>query len=381
MPIRKSIFADTVEEALAQATRKMGTEALLVGSRRTDPAERHLGVYEVIVEGETPPTHDAFPDISVRAKAGIDRSSVTSRGSSCDEGDLELIRREIMSMRDLLARCAVRMAPLLPPELLPLGVHLSTADFSPTLVESLLHSSVRRLTSGGAALKEPKLQQALISEISSRLRVDPALGTTGGPRKVVAFAGPAGSGKTSTLVKLAVRFGLAQHSPTLIISADTYRVAAADQLRTYSAILGVNCEIVETPSGLSRVLEEHRSKETVLIDLPGMGPREPELMQEWAPVLAHPGIDVHLVMPATMRCADLARTVGRFEPLRPAHLIFTHLDETACYGGVLSLAIETGRPVSFLCSGQSIPEDIEPATRAALLRLIGAEPLAAATAA
>ena len=111
-----------------------------------------------------------------------------------------------------------------------------------------------------------------------------------------------------------------------------------------------------------------------------MGPREPELMQEWAPVLAHPGIDVHLVMPATMRCADLARTVGRFEPLRPAHLIFTHLDETACYGGVLSLAIETGRPVSFLCSGQSIPEDIEPATRAALLRLIGAEPLAAATA-
>ena len=253
MPIRKSIFADTVEEALAQATRKMGTEALLVGSRRTDPAERHLGVYEVIVEGETPPTHDAFPDISVRTKAEIEHSSVTSRGSSCDEGDLELIRREIMSMRDLLARCAVRMAPLLPPELLPLGVHLSTADFSPTLVESLLHSSVRRLTSGGAALKEPKLQQALISEISSRLRVDPALGTTGGPRKVVAFAGPAGSGKTSTLVKLAVRFGLAQHSPTLIISADTYRVAAADQLRTYSAILGVNCEIVETPSGLSRV--------------------------------------------------------------------------------------------------------------------------------
>jgi len=110
VPIRKSIFADTVEEALAQATRKMGTEALLVGSRRTDPAERHLGVYEVIVEGETPPTHDAFPDISVRTKAEIEHSSVTSRGSSCDEGDLELIRREIMSMRDLLARCAVRMA-------------------------------------------------------------------------------------------------------------------------------------------------------------------------------------------------------------------------------------------------------------------------------
>ena len=381
MPRRKSFFADTVEEAIAQATRRMGAETLLVGSRRTEPAERHLGVYEVIVEGETPPFHDTFPHRPEGGEAEVAHPSGSSRESTCDEGDLELIRREIMSMRDLLARCAVRMAPMLPPELLPLGVRLSTADFSPTLVESLLDSSARRLKSDGTAIKEPELQQALISEISSRLRVDPGLGVPGGPRKVVAFAGPAGSGKTSTLVKLAIRFGLAQHSPTLIISTDTYRVAAADQLRTYSAILGVNCEVVETPSGLFRILEEHRSKETVLIDLPGMGPREPELMCEWGPVLAHPDIDVHLVMPATMRCADLARTVGRFEPLRPAHLIFTHLDETACYGGVLSLAIETGRPVSFLCSGQSIPEDIEPATRAALLRLIGAEPLAAATAA
>ncbi len=381
MPIRKSFFADTVEEALVQATRRMGAETLLVGSRHTEPAERHLGVYEVLVEGETPSSHDALPRLPAKGEAETAHLSGSSKGSSCGEDDLELIRREITSMHDLLARCAARMAPMLPPELLPLGVRLSTADFSPALVESLLHSSARRLTSDGAALNEPELQRALFGEISSRLRVGPEFGTPGGPRKVVAFAGPAGSGKTSTLVKLAIRFGLAQHRPTLIISTDTYRVAAADQLRTYSAILGVSCEVVETPNGLLRTLEEHRSKETVLIDLPGMGPREPELMREWAPVLAHPNIDVHLVLPATMRCVDLARTVGRFEPLRPAHLIFTHLDETACYGGILSLAIETGRPVSFLCSGQSIPEDIEPATRSALLRLIGAEPLAAATAA
>jgi flagellar biosynthesis protein FlhF len=175
--------------------------------------------------------------------------------------------------------------------------------------------------------------------------------------------------------------GLAKHSPTLIVSTDTYRVAAADQLRAYAAILGVACEVVETPGALVRALEEHRTKATILLDLPGIGPREPELMNEWSAVIARPEIDVHLVLPATMRCTDLLRTARRFEPVRPSHLIFTHLDETTSCGGMLSLAIETGRPVSFLCAGQSVPEDIEPATRHALLRLIGAEPLAAAAAA
>jgi flagellar biosynthesis protein FlhF len=82
-----------------------------------------------------------------------------------------------------------------------------------------------------------------------------------------------------------------------------------------------------------------------------------------------------------MRYADLAHTARRFERLRPSHLLFTHLDETTSCGGLLSLSIESGKPVSFLCAGQSVPEDIEPATRQALLRLIGAEPLAAAAAA
>jgi flagellar biosynthesis protein FlhF len=380
MPIRKSFFAETVEGAIAEATRQMGAETLLVDSRRTEPAERHLGAYEVIVEGD-PPRSKASAPVTARNHEEDRASSCFPAGSASCSPELELIQQELSRMRDLLARCAVRMAPALPAELLPMGVRLANADFSPTLVESLLHSAARRATEGGAMLNEAGLQRAIINEISSRLRVDAEIGAPGAARKIVALAGPAGSGKTTTLVKLAVRMGLAKHSPTLIISADTYRVAAADQLRAYASILGVACEIVETPGALVRALEEHRTKATVLLDLPGIGPREPELMNEWCPVLSRPEIDVHLVLPATMRCADLARTARRFDPLRPSHLLFTHLDETTSCGGLLSLSIETGKPVSFLCAGQSVPEDIESATRPALLRLIGAEPLAAAAAA
>lgn len=380
MSTRKSFFAETVESAIAEATRQMGAETILVDSRRTEPAERHLGVYEVIVEGDPSPLkRTALGATSDRAE---DRPAPCfSAGSVPRMPELEPIRQELSKLRDLLARCAVRMAPVLPAELLPIGVQLSNADFSPALVESLLHSAARRATEGGTILSEAGLQRAILSEIGSRLRVDAEIGAPGASRKIVALAGPAGSGKTTTLVKLAVRMGLAKHSPTLILSTDTYRVAAADQLRAYAAILGVACEVVETPGALVRALEEYRTKATVLLDLPGIGPREPELMNEWAPVISRPEIDVHLVLPATMRCTDLVRTARRFEPFRPAHLLFTHLDETTSCGGLLSLAIETGRPVSFLCAGQSVPEDIEAATRHALLRLIGAEPLAAAAAA
>ncbi len=380
MSIRKSFFAETVEGAIAEATRQMGTETLLVESRRTEPAERHLGAYEVIVQGEAP--SNEHPKAVPAGRDEFQSPSCLSTANACRSSeDLEQIRLELSGMRDLLARCAVRMAPALPADLLPMGVRLATADFSLALVESLLHSAARHATENGANLSESGLQRAILDEIGNRLRVDPEIGAPGASRKIVALAGPAGCGKTTTLVKLAVRMGLAKHSPTLLLSTDTYRVAAADQLRAYAAILGVAFEVVETPGALVRALEEHRSKATVLLDLPGMGPREPELMHEWSPVMARPEIDVHLVLPATMRGTDLIRTARRFEPLRPARLIFTHLDETTCCGGILSLAMETGRPVSFLCAGQSVPEDIQPASRHALLRLIGAEPLAAAAAA
>lgn len=380
MPIRKSFFAETVEGAIAEATREMGAETFLVGSRRTEPAERHLGAYEVIVEGDPSRTKESA-SAAISNRTEDPPASCFSASSTSRPPELDLIRQELSRMRDLLARCAVRMGPALPAELLPMGVQLANADFSPAIVESLIHTATNQATDGGTKLSEAGLQRAILSEIGSRLRVDAEIGAPGAARKIVALAGPAGSGKTTTLVKLAVRMGLAKHSPTLIVSTDTYRVAAADQLRAYAAILGVACEVVETPGALVRALEEHRTKATILLDLPGIGPREPELMNEWSAVIARPEIDVHLVLPATMRCTDLLRTARRFEPLRPSHLIFTHLDETTSCGGMLSLAIETGRPVSFLCAGQSVPEDIESATRHALLRLISAEPLAAAAAA
>ena len=133
---------------------------------------------------------------------------------------------------------------------------------------------------------------------------------SGGPARraaVVALVGPPGAGKTTTLVKLAARYGLTSRKPAQILSADVFRIAAADQLRSLASILGIGCDVVETPAALAQVLEEHRSKDLVFIDTPGLAQGEMEDGADLARLIAsHPEIDTHLVLPASMKPADMA---------------------------------------------------------------------------
>ena len=188
---------------------------------------------------------------------------------------------------------------------------------------------------------------------------------------MAALVGPCASGKTTTLVKLAVRYGLSMQRPAHILSMDCYRVAAAEQLRSYAAILGVGFQALDTTAALSQAIEEHRNKDLILIDTPGFGARDLDAAQDLARFLAsRPDIDTHLVLSAAMRSADLTRVVDRFEVFRPAKLLFAGLDETETFGPILNQVVRTAKPVSFLAAGQQIPEDLEPATVERVLELL-----------
>jgi flagellar biosynthesis protein FlhF len=188
---------------------------------------------------------------------------------------------------------------------------------------------------------------------------------------VVALVGPPGAGKTSTLAKLAARYGIAGRKRTHILSADVNRIAAAEQLRTLAAILGLGCDVVETPVALRQALEEHKFKELVLIDTPGLGWAELEDGRELARMLASLGeVDTHLVLPASMKPADMARIAGHFAMFQPSKLLFTRLDETLRFGALVSESVRSGKPVSFLAAGQEIPDALEAATPARLAELV-----------
>jgi flagellar biosynthesis protein FlhF len=198
-----------------------------------------------------------------------------------------------------------------------------------------------------------------VDEFAGRFEVQPEIG------RITVLVGPPGSGKTTTLVKLAVNECLKQGRAVKFLSTDTVRIGGAYQLRTYAAILGVPFQAVESSAALAQAIDSAPANTFLLIDTPGFSAvLQQELGAEFATFLRHrQDIDTHLVLTASMGQAELQSAVDRFAPFNPAKLIFTHLDETTSSASVISEAARTRRPISFLCNGQSVPEDILPASK------------------
>jgi flagellar biosynthesis protein FlhF len=214
-------------------------------------------------------------------------------------------------------------------------------------------------------------QRALIQELESRFTVQPVLGKTESGARITALVGPPGAGKTTTLVKLAVNYGLACRRPVLLISMDNYRIAAAEQLRSYAGILGVGFQLLETVTALRQTIEENRSKDLILIDTPGLGFGELGDSSALARFLStRADIDTQLALSASVKPADLARMVDAYQIFKPQRLLFTKVDETASFGSIFNEAVRTGMPLSFFTTGQRIPEDLEEVTAARLTSLI-----------
>ena len=330
----KSYFSETVEAAVELARKELGEDAMLVHARPATPETRHLGAYEVVF-GSTYAPASVPAAIAQRTK---DATHDLSR-------DIDEMKREI----GRLARCLNG----------PRGVPDSPeSELYARLVANELDPMIAQAVSSGSALED-------------FFEVDATLGRHGLDRSVVALVGPPGVGKTTTLIKLAARFGLVSRRPAHILTADVFRIAAAEQLRSLAAILGIGCDVVETPVALAQALEEHRSKDLVFIDTPGLGPDEMEDGADLARLIAsHPEIDTHLVLSASMKPADLARVIGRYGIFQPKKLLFTRLDETERFGAIISEASRRALPLSFLATGQEIPDDLEPATKQRLAALV-----------
>lgn len=349
----KSFFAATVEDALAEGGREMGPEALLVQSRRAPGESRHLGEYEVV--------------LALAASPRPTPGEAASPGAGTLERELAGLRRQIEAMRRSFTHAAVAAPRWLAPSSGTARIFtlLMEAEVSLPLAEQIAEAVAAEL---GPGADFPRARAAACAQIESRFEVDATMGREGATGRVVALAGPPGAGKTTTLAKLAVAYGLAARRPVALISADHCRIAAADQLRAYAAILGVSFELVETPRALAQALELHRGKELILIDTPGLAAGDLDQGADLAAFLhSRQDIDTHLVLSASMKSADITGAVERFEIFGPSKLLFTRLDETATLGPVLNEAARTRKPVSFLTAGQQVPEDLEPATKGRII--------------
>lgn len=380
----KSYFADSVQIAMDRARRELGADAVLVTSRAASPEARHLGGYEVVFATELPEPTPQVPSESP-ARAGVRMSKVSVEAMV---NEFQNLRRQFHSLRQSGIRSGDRPRWIsTQPALDELYDELAQQEVDRELIHKLLSAAENRAQSSCAPVRPSgavdfraghlqnrqetpvdagALRAALGAEIAGTLRTDSTLGTGGSGPNMVALVGPPGAGKTSTLAKLAVQYGLSARKPALLISFDTLRVAASEQLRSYAALLGIGFQLVETHRALAQSLEEHRTKELILIDTAGYSFRDLESggAGTAAFLAGRDDIQKHLVLPVTMRTPDLLRYAAAYEAFDPSRLIFTRLDETDAFGTVLSESLRSGLPLSFLGTGQTVPEDLEVASAA-----------------
>lgn len=219
-------------------------------------------------------------------------------------------------------------------------------------------------------LKEEKLVQTII--INYLISLLEPLYAANQPGQVISFIGPTGVGKTTTLAKLAAQLVLNHQKKVAILTIDTYRIGAVEQLRTYAEIIGVPLQVVMSPNELSEALAKHTDRDYILIDTTGrpfININQVEELKSFLIEVSRPH-DIILVLSSNMKSRDLLQATTYFSPCGYNKLIFTKTDETITLGSILNVVDKVKLPVTYITNGQNVPDDIVPMDAGSLARLI-----------
>lgn len=182
--------------------------------------------------------------------------------------------------------------------------------------------------------------------------------------KIIFFVGPTGVGKTTTIAKLASYFKLEKKAKIALITSDTYRIAAVEQLRTYANILDVPLSVVYTLEEFNNSIKMFEGYDLILVDTAGRSHKNDEQCNEMFHLIEDCVIseqlvkEVYLVLSAATKYKDLMKINQVYSHIKKYSIIFTKLDETTCLGNILNMKLATGVPLSYVTSGQAVPDDI-----------------------
>lgn len=189
--------------------------------------------------------------------------------------------------------------------------------------------------------------------------------------KMVAFVGPTGVGKTTTIAKIAAEYSLRRGQKVALVSLDTYRLGAIDQLRIYGEIMEVPFEVAGGEEDLRRIVASHSDKDLILIDTTGRSHQDKDYSRQLKEIFeAVGGVETHLVLSVTAQEKLFTKTYRQFSPLGVDRVLFTKLDEGLSFGSLFNFSVRNRLPISYFTSGQRVPEDLEVARPDRVISLI-----------
>jgi len=345
----KTFRAPTIGQALEQVKRELGQDAIILSNRKVA-----LSAEESVVEVMVALEQDA---------AGSEASSESMRdGIEEIKGLLSLL----ISSKDTFARLQLEEP------VTELYHSLLTRGLDEKQTFLLLKKALRQAP--GDSREKDRVAHAFRAQLAEKIRICRPFGGSflhaDGPQ-IYAFVGPTGVGKTTTLAKLAAHLKIKRRLNPAVISLDTYRIGAVDQLRTYADILAIPLVVAQSREEFHRAVEHLRGHSILLVDTIGRNYLRRQHVTDLAATLGGTR-QVHsfLVLNATAKDEDLKQTIQHFRPLDPHSLIFTKLDETMSHGCIVNQLLRFPYGVSYLGTGQRVPEDIEAATHKRLLSLL-----------
>ncbi len=350
----KTFKALTMEKALALVKKDLGPDAIILSSRKVPAGSGESG-FEVSAARESQPAP---------APANPANGEVSAEMLS-DIQEIKSFLSLLISTRDHLAQLQANQP------LAELYHSLLTRGLDEKQVFILLSKAISDLNS------DPVDRRLIFNAFCKRFvakincaRPLRGISSSSGPA-VFTFLGPTGVGKTTTLAKLAAYLKIKRQIELGIISLDTYRIGAVDQLQTYAGILNVPFSVAQSNTELTSALDDFSHCDAVLIDTTGRNYLNREHVRHLSSLFHNARRFSHfLVLSATAKDEDLKQTIVHFREIDINSLIFTKLDETVHHGCILNQLLRFNYPISYMGTGQRVPEDIEPATQKRLLSFL-----------
>jgi len=360
----KRFIARNGQEALRMVKKEMGEDAVILKTRTLD-----AGTGASVENGGRIEVTAAI-DYDAPAVFSQKRGHTGAREMMEKYGDMDSQLREIKALLwSIEAGTVLKSEPFLDHWASEQYACLKGFGLRGHIIRSLMEETMARKKPKAEKAGQEPVKQCLVKVLKKIKTSGPGAGDS--CQSIQAFIGPTGVGKTTTLAKLAARSAVEQGRSVALITLDTFRIAAVSQLETYARIMGVPMEVASSRRELRRAVEKHSDKDHIFVDTVGRSPRDSREIGELMEMLKIPQeIHNYLVLSATTDLHQLLLAEKTFNALLYGSYIFTKLDEVEDASPMVNFLLCQNRPVSYFTMGQKVPEDLEPASRKTLAKMI-----------
>jgi len=384
----KTFTAGSMQAAVAKVKDSIGDDAIILSTRRIPVGVNNPYGRDIFeVDAEKPPAGDTesiFAETVPTRKSGVDSRSGRDITDGGDPGEgWAAVQSELAVLKELMLlsqQSEEERQILRNPETHSIFTTLLRAGVSDSRARQVVARAEERLASqaGSEDGAPDNIGREVLSLLVGQVKVADPFGLSGHVpegRQVAAFVGPTGSGKTTTIAKLAAELFLKQGRKVGLISVDSYRIGAIDQLKTYASIMGIPFVPAFSREDLVSALSKLERCEVILVDTAGQSHLDTPRMEELETILGSGvPLSVHLVVSAVTGRLDAREVVQRFSVLGPETLVFTKVDETRRAASIFDTMAEARLPLSLITNGQRVPEDLVVADKKSVLGLVLSNP-------